>query len=94
MAWSDKDATEAFQHVRDRATEAFDHMLAAARPVLQHGSKEEACDINGGVELTALTLILLFTEITKTCRQQRHTKTTNEDMRPITKTIIILCNVF
>ena len=40
--WSEQDAASAFQHIRETADAAFKLMLDCARPVLQHGVKEEA----------------------------------------------------
>lgn len=42
MVWSEQDAASAFQHIRETADAAFKLMLDCARPVLQHGVKEEA----------------------------------------------------
>lgn len=46
MAWSEDDAKAAFDQVRSRADDAFKELLAAARPILQHGLPEEALVIH------------------------------------------------
>lgn len=42
MVWAEKDASSAFDHIRSTADEIFQLLLHVSRPILQHGTPDEA----------------------------------------------------
>lgn len=60
MAWSDQDADKAFECVRAKAEEGFAYMLQCARPVLEHGTKEEVAWLSDYHRRSSLRISLIF----------------------------------